>query len=477
MRAERLTEAGELDRIQRAFSRALLDLVERAEPHLREADQIHWLGRLYTEQDNIVAAVRYAVDHTDADTAVRITVASGWYWMVTGRHGEVGALAKRALELTGPAPADSRALLRAFDTFGAFTGTPEREEVNRLRVELTETNAMARFPMLAMLEPLLAAFTGDMDAAHDGLRRAAAHPDPWARAAAELGRSFLAENEGKAAEAEDRAKRALAGFVELGDRWGQAMALRQLSERNSLRGDMAQALAQHEEAVRLTLELGTSEELAEQQGRLSMQRLRAGDLEGAERGLQETLDVAAGRGSSDLQAVVLCGLAALHRIRGDLAGAHDYLRRAIELFATIPSGMAEGHSIAMWSGEAGAIAIAEGDADEATKAFARAVGAMTGMPDMPVIASIGEGFAEVLWLRDDPLGAARCIGWCTAIRGTPDLGNQQLNEFRRRLAETLGEERYTAAVREGESFDRSSALAALTSAVGLPEGSGPSPAW
>ncbi|TDQ04695.1 putative ATPase [Labedaea rhizosphaerae] len=474
---ERLTEAGERERVQRAFSRALRDLVERAEPHLRGADQIHWLGRLYTEQDNIIAAVRHAVDNDDADTAVRITVSSGWYWMVTGRHGEVGALAKRALELTGPAPADGRAILRAFDAFGEFAGTPAREEIAGLREELHKTDAMARFPMLAMLEPLLAAFTGDIEAAEEGLRRGESHPDPWARAAAELGRSFLAENEGHAAEAEERAQKALERFTELGDRWGQAMALRQLSERHSLRGEMAVALAQHEEAVRLTLQLGTSEELAEQRGRLAMQRLRAGDLDGAERGLLETLDSASGRGSADLQAVLYCGLAALHRIRGDLTAAHDYLQRGIELFKNIPSGMAEGHGIAMWSGEAGALAIAEGDADAATKAYARAMAAMNAMPDMPVIASLGEGFAEVLWLRDDPQGAARCIGWATAIRGTPDLGNRQLNKFKRRLKERLGEEEFEAALREGEGIGRDAALAALVAEMGLPKENGPSPVW
>ena len=116
---------------------------------------------------------------------------------------------------------------------------------------------MKYYPVLAMVEPLMAIFTGDILGAEAASERARNHADPWARATARLGQAFLAENEGHAAEAEREALGALEEYRALGDRWGQAMALGQLSERRTLRGDHAGAVAAYEESIALVSQLGT----------------------------------------------------------------------------------------------------------------------------------------------------------------------------------------------------------------------------
>ena len=80
-------------------SRYYLNLAETADPELRAANQRHWLRELAAEQDNLHAALRWAIVSQDADTALRFVRALGWYWMLRGQPGEPEALARQALAL------------------------------------------------------------------------------------------------------------------------------------------------------------------------------------------------------------------------------------------------------------------------------------------------------------------------------------------------------------------------------------------
>src|SRR5437899_2655525 len=184
------------------------------------------------------------------------------------------------------------------------------------REELAASGAMKYYPVLAMVEPMLAIFTGDPSAAHTAGERARNHADPWARATAQLGRAFLAENEGQAADAEREAVGALEAFQRLGDRWGQAMALGQISERRTLRGDHEGAVAAYEDSIALVSQLGTIDDLPELYARLAAQRGRAGDLDGAERDVRVGLKAARERANVNSEALLLCAMANLLRRKG-----------------------------------------------------------------------------------------------------------------------------------------------------------------
>src|SRR5690606_12242404 len=56
--AERLAEAGEVERLHRAHAAYFVELAETADPHLRRAEQLEWLVRLDAERDNLHAALR-----------------------------------------------------------------------------------------------------------------------------------------------------------------------------------------------------------------------------------------------------------------------------------------------------------------------------------------------------------------------------------------------------------------------------------
>jgi predicted ATPase len=96
---ERLAEAGEQDRVRDAFATRYLDLAETADPRLRASGQGRWLRELAAEQDNLYAALRWAITRRDADTALRFIRALGWYWVLRGQPGEPETLARAVLEL------------------------------------------------------------------------------------------------------------------------------------------------------------------------------------------------------------------------------------------------------------------------------------------------------------------------------------------------------------------------------------------
>src|SRR6185369_17810387 len=83
--ADRLAEAGESDLARQAHLGYFSELAESTEPHLRRAEQLVWLARLEDDHDNISAAMRGAIAAGQAQAAMRLAAAAGWYWWLGGR--------------------------------------------------------------------------------------------------------------------------------------------------------------------------------------------------------------------------------------------------------------------------------------------------------------------------------------------------------------------------------------------------------
>jgi predicted ATPase/class 3 adenylate cyclase len=78
--SERLAQSGEEDDIRRRHAEWVLTFAEEAEPHIVGEDQALWLDRTEREHDNIRTALRWAIDHGEADVALR-TAAPLWrFW-------------------------------------------------------------------------------------------------------------------------------------------------------------------------------------------------------------------------------------------------------------------------------------------------------------------------------------------------------------------------------------------------------------
>jgi predicted ATPase len=85
-------------RIYRAHAVAFLALAERAAVGYEQADQVAWLGRVETDEANVLVAVERALDLGEADTAGRITWAMWLYWWMRGQAAVGRRLAEQCLQ-------------------------------------------------------------------------------------------------------------------------------------------------------------------------------------------------------------------------------------------------------------------------------------------------------------------------------------------------------------------------------------------
>ncbi|HEY7034678.1 MAG TPA: tetratricopeptide repeat protein [Thermomicrobiales bacterium] len=102
---ELLGAAGEEDETRRCHARWMLGLAERAEPELVGPRQEEWLDRLEAEHDNARAALAWAIETRDAETAQRLVGAFWRFWATRGYLTEGKTWTERALALGDASPA------------------------------------------------------------------------------------------------------------------------------------------------------------------------------------------------------------------------------------------------------------------------------------------------------------------------------------------------------------------------------------
>ena len=114
--AERLELSGGAEDARRRHAEWAAALADEGAVGLEGAGQVEWLEQLDAEQDNMRAALRWAVDSQQVTLAAGLLGSLSWYWLRRGRHrearawsGDVLALVERA----GPEPAVRATALRA----------------------------------------------------------------------------------------------------------------------------------------------------------------------------------------------------------------------------------------------------------------------------------------------------------------------------------------------------------------------------
>ena len=110
---ELLGETGRAQRTRRRHAEAFLSLAEAAAPHLRGWRQVKWLNRLERDNDNIRAALSWAIKAGDTEIAARMGWALWVFWWLRGHHEEGRALMEAALEQKMPATVRPMALIPA----------------------------------------------------------------------------------------------------------------------------------------------------------------------------------------------------------------------------------------------------------------------------------------------------------------------------------------------------------------------------
>jgi predicted ATPase/transcriptional regulator with XRE-family HTH domain len=111
--SERLHMGTEAPQLQQRHARWALHLAEQAERSFHGPDEGDGLGRLAQEHDNLRAALAWATSSGDAETALRLVAALGWYYGLLGAWTESREWVERALRTpsaSAPTLARARAL-------------------------------------------------------------------------------------------------------------------------------------------------------------------------------------------------------------------------------------------------------------------------------------------------------------------------------------------------------------------------------
>ncbi|GAA3169622.1 BTAD domain-containing putative transcriptional regulator [Nonomuraea roseoviolacea subsp. carminata] len=411
---ERLAEAGEAGEYRRRHAAYLLDLAERAVPELRTAAQTAWLERMAPERDDFAAALRWAVEERDVESALRLCGALTWYWWMCGYRREATAWAAQVLDLAGDEPPPGLAGAYTSCMFGygvSMLGTIVDDRpamlalshrMDRL-VEVAEKEGPLH-PMLKLSRVVMAAVAGREKVAAELLGGYVESDDPWlASSALMIG--------GLSRRTEEDLERSVAGFRRLGDRWGLTEALLGLAELRTARGAptgdiIAEVWGMTSRWVGADEEISTLIRLAEL-------RMRGGDLDGAGE------DLARARAGVDEDTtphtLFLLGMgeAGYACLRGEPDRGLEIYRGLFDLLAQAPPMAQLAASLRTAYGRALA---RTGEPDAAIEQHRLALGALgQGNPGWPLLSPVLAGFALAAQAAGDQERAAVLFGASSAV--------------------------------------------------------------
>ena len=465
--AERLAEAGETDAFQAAQTRYFTALVEEAEPHLRTADQLHWMARLRADRDNLVAALRWAIANGDSDLAARLCASLLWFWFLEGNRIESYQFAAEVVALPGDAPDIARVALLAYHAAISFlTGRPDqgRRAIGKAMLILGRIEQRDTHPLLALLPPVVMFFRANDPRAVEETTKLLDHSDPWTRAAALMVRAQFHENAGDAGESKRDILAARDAFEAVGERWGLAAAYRFLAAVWSREGDHPRAIEANQQALALVGEIGETDDMAEVVAAIGTSRARSGDLAGGRADLERAMSMAPTEGEIDPDPAVMArlGLAELAAQTGDFAKARRLLEEARALIESVPVGMPQRRALV--ATQLGWLAVLEGDISTARTMLVGALDEGVASKDMPVLAAAVQARAALALLEGDPGHAVVLLGVADQLIGMLDRSDPRVVRLREQARTLLGTSAYDDAYERGVGTPREDALALVHTA-------------
>ena len=444
---DRLAETGESDLARHAHLAYFTGLAETADPHLRRAEQLEWLATLEAEHDNIAAALRGALAAGEAQGAMRLAAAAGWYWWLGGHKAEGLELITAAANTPGEVSDEIRAMVYAlvvmFMTDGPADQYQAAEWIHQAYRFAQRSPAAARPPALAFVAPLERMLQAP-DAFLPAWEPLLTEDDPWVRALArlQLGKMrIMLGQDGRDADA--YLEMALAEFRALGERWGISFALRELADRIAMRGEFAGACEHYEQAIAVVTEVGAIEDVVPMRSRQAQLYWLLGDEESSAAAMAEAQRYAERVAWPSALAELALAKAELARWSGDTEQAY----RQLGVAATMLGGEAERANIrAVAHDLLGYLADSLGEARE--HRFA-AFQAASEAGHAPLIARVLVGIADLALRGEQYEQAARLLAASASVRGLPDRSQPDVARIEQATRRRLGEARFAEATREG----------------------------
>jgi predicted ATPase/DNA-binding SARP family transcriptional activator len=443
--AGRLTEAGESDLARQAHLGYFTELTESADPHLRRAEQLAWLARLEADHDNISAAMRGAIAAGQAQAAMRLAAATGWYWWLGGRRSEGFELIVAATKIPGEVTDEVRAMVYAlvvnFMTSGRGDGHEAAEWIHQA-YRLNQRSQHGN-PLLALVTPL-ERMLQEPGAALPAWESVLDSEDPWVAALARLQLGKMQSMVGLGGrDAEANLELALAGFRALGERFGISLALSELAEQIAKRGEFAGACEYYEQAVAVVAEVGATEDVIRMRTHQALMYWLEGDQDASAAAIAEAERSA--DGVTWPYALVELALAKAELARW--GGNAEEARHQLGVATTLMGDDAEQANI-----RAGIHDVLGYLADDLKQARTHRVAAWQAASEAglaPVIAQVLVGFADLALRYDQYEQAARLLAASVGARGRPDCSHPDAVRIEQATRRHLGEARFAEVTREG----------------------------
>ncbi len=283
-----------------------------------------WLDELAKEDDDLIAALSWSIDHDDAETAQRLAGSLAWYWWHSGQ-GPLGVdWLSRALACGGEVSDAARASALTWRVWLAFdSGDIEAAGANASEaLELAEaTTSSTLLGMVHVTMAQLAFTAGDIDTAIDhyetSARVSTSAGDPWSVGVGATVQAMAAGLRGDLAGAEAAVREGVERLGDVGDDATLVISLALLGALLEQRDELAEAQATLEEAHELTERNGLRGAQATMLIRLgAVAALRALPDEAAAH-YGSALLLAQALAVPRLAAIALDGRAEAHRALGD----------------------------------------------------------------------------------------------------------------------------------------------------------------
>ena len=226
---ERQAQSEPPDLVQHQHAAFFLQLAETAQPELSGADLLAWLSRLEAVQNNLRAALRWALEHGARELALRLAGALWWFWDLSGNYAEGRSWLEAALAMPQTAGAGEAAdgALRARALLGTGVLAWVQRDIASALDRLTQSLALfhaagheagaaeaLHYLGMACLDSDPAAMRVHLTESTELFLRLG---DPRSRAMALTNEATLAEQSGDYARARAQAEESLALFRALGD--------------------------------------------------------------------------------------------------------------------------------------------------------------------------------------------------------------------------------------------------------------------
>ena len=441
----RLAEAGESNQTRHAHLAYFTELTETADPHLRRAEQVDWLATLEAEHDNIGAAMRGALAAGEAQAAMRLAAAAGWYWWLGGHKTEGIELLTAATSMQGEVTDDIRATVYALVVHFVSSGRGDEYTAAEWihQAYRFSQRSQSRDPRLAFVAPLerMLQAPDDFLPAWEALLE---NEDPWVRALARLqvGKMRIVLGQG-GRDADAYLEMALAEFRALGERFGISIALTELAERLAVRGEFAGACEHYERAIAAVTEVGAIDDVIVLRSRQAQLYWLLGDEDASAAAIAEAERCAERVTWPDALAELALSKAKLARWGGHAGEANQQLGVA----TTMLGDEAEQANIRAVTHDL--LGYLADDLSEARTHRVAACQAASEAGHAPLIAQVLVGVADLALRRDQYEQAARLLGASAGVRGVRDRSDPDVARIERDVRRHLGEARFAEVTQEG----------------------------